>query len=41
MDYAASAVRSLADLEALYGEPVPASLVKETDRIIPEYRRFV
>ncbi len=34
-------ITSLADLEALYGEPNPASLLKETDRITPEYRAFV
>ncbi len=34
-------ITSLADLEALYGEPNSASLLKETDRITPEYRAFV
>lgn len=30
-----------AELEALYGEPSEASLLKETDRVIPEYRAFI
>jgi PPOX class probable FMN-dependent enzyme len=34
-------VTSLADLEALYGKPVEASLVKETDRIVPTYRALI
>ena len=34
-------VSSLDQLTALYGEPNPASLLKETDRLIPEYRAFV
>jgi hypothetical protein len=34
-------VTSLADLESLYGEIAPASLLKETDRITPEYRAFI
>jgi PPOX class probable FMN-dependent enzyme len=34
-------ITSLADLEALYGEPNPASLLKETDRVTPEYRAFI
>ncbi len=32
---------SIAELEALYGEPSEASILKETDRIIPEYRAFI
>ncbi len=35
------AITTLADLEALYGEPAEASLLKETDRVIPEYRAFI
>jgi PPOX class probable FMN-dependent enzyme len=34
-------VTSLSQLDALYGEPAPASLIKETDRITPEYRAFI
>ena len=34
-------VTSLDQLETLYGEPNPASLLKETDRLTPEYRAFV
>jgi PPOX class probable FMN-dependent enzyme len=34
-------VTDLADLEALYGEVNEASRLKETDRIIPEYRAFI
>ncbi len=34
-------ITSLVDLEALYGEPNPASLLKETDRVTPEYRAFI
>ena len=34
-------VTSIPELEALYGEVNEASLVKETDRIVPEYRAFV
>lgn len=36
-----AAISSLAELEALYGEPAEASLLKETDRIIPEYRALI
>lgn len=34
-------IARLADLEALYGEVNEASRVKETDRIIPEYRGLI
>lgn len=36
-----SIVRSVEELAALYGEPGEASLVKELDRIIPEYAAFI
>lgn len=32
---------TLSDLEALYGEVGEASIVKETDRVTPEYRAYV
>lgn len=34
-------ITDLADLEALYGAPVEASILKETDRVIPEYRALI
>ena len=34
-------VTSEADLEALYGQPGEASLLKVADRITPQYRRFL
>jgi len=34
-------ISSIADLEALYGQPAEASILKETDRIVPEYRAFI
>ncbi|MCB5174767.1 pyridoxamine 5'-phosphate oxidase family protein [Microvirga lenta] len=34
-------VTTLADLEALYGEPPEASLVKEADRVVPVYRALI
>jgi uncharacterized protein len=34
-------ISSLAELEALYDQPSEASLLKETDRIIPEYRALI
>lgn len=34
-------ITHLADLEALYGGAVEASLVKETDRVVPVYRAFI
>ena len=33
-------IRSVEELEALYGRPVEASTVKEVDRITPHYRRL-
>ena len=38
---APSVITSVAELQALYGQPVEASLVKEVDVITPEYRRFI
>jgi PPOX class probable FMN-dependent enzyme len=34
-------ITSLSDLEALYGEVNKASLLKETDRLVPEYRALI
>ncbi len=34
-------VTTAEELDALYGEPVGASLIKEMDRIIPAYRAFI
>jgi PPOX class probable FMN-dependent enzyme len=34
-------ISSIAELEALYGQPAEASLLKEVDRIVPEYRAFI
>jgi PPOX class probable FMN-dependent enzyme len=34
-------ITDLAVLESLYGEPVGASIVKETDRVIPAYRALI
>ena len=34
-------ITTIADLEALYGQPGEAALVKETDRIIPEYAALI
>ena len=34
-------ITSLRELEALYGEVNKASLLKETDRVVPEYRAFI
>ena len=36
-----SVIRSVEELEALYGRPVEASIVKEVDRITPDYRRLI
>jgi len=36
-----SIIRTVEQLEALYGHPGDASLVKEIDRIIPEYAAFI
>lgn len=38
---ATSLLRTLADLEAVYGEPVRGSLMKEIDHLSPHYRAFV
>jgi uncharacterized protein len=34
-------ISSLEQLQAIYGQPVEASLVKEVDRITPEYRALI
>ena len=34
-------ITTLAELEAIYGTPVETALVKEKDRIIPEYRALI
>jgi PPOX class probable FMN-dependent enzyme len=34
-------ISSLAELEALYGKPAEASLVKETQHVTPHYRAFI
>jgi PPOX class probable FMN-dependent enzyme len=34
-------ITSIGELEALYGEVNKASLLKETDRVVPEYRAFI
>jgi uncharacterized protein len=34
-------ISSLAELEALYDRPAEASFLKETDRVIPEYRALI
>ncbi len=34
-------IRSIADLEALYGQPLATSLAKETDHLTAHYRAFV
>jgi PPOX class probable FMN-dependent enzyme len=34
-------ITNLAELEALYDQPSEASLLKEMDRVIPEYRAFI
>jgi len=36
-----STIATLADLEALYDQPGDASLVKETDRIVPAYQAMI
>jgi len=36
-----STITTIAELEALYGEVNKGSLLKETDRIVPEYRAFI
>src|SRR5262245_75743 len=34
-------IKTIAELEAIYGEPMEASIVKEVDHITPHYRRFI
>ncbi|MXQ11859.1 pyridoxamine 5'-phosphate oxidase family protein [Microvirga makkahensis] len=34
-------ISSIAELEALYGQPAEASILKEASRIVPEYRAFI
>jgi PPOX class probable FMN-dependent enzyme len=34
-------ITNIPDLEALYGEVNKGSLLKETDRVVPEYRAFI
>ncbi len=34
-------ITKLAELEAIYGPPLEAAIVKEVDRIIPHYRAFI
>jgi PPOX class probable FMN-dependent enzyme len=34
-------ITTVADLETLYGEVNKGSLMKETDRVVPEYRAFI
>jgi len=34
-------ITTLSELEALYGEINKSSLLKETDRVVPEYRAFI
>ena len=34
-------ITTLAELEAIYGTPIETALVKEKDRIIPEYRALI
>lgn len=36
-----SDIRSIEELESLYGQPGETSLVKELDRLIPEYAAFI
>ncbi|MGD1879799.1 MAG: pyridoxamine 5'-phosphate oxidase family protein [Kiloniellaceae bacterium] len=36
-----STIKTVEDLEAIYGQPGETSLVKEADRITPQYRRFI
>jgi predicted pyridoxine 5'-phosphate oxidase superfamily flavin-nucleotide-binding protein len=37
----AHTITSISELEALYGEINKASLLKEADRIVPEYRALI
>jgi PPOX class probable FMN-dependent enzyme len=41
VDYSAATVTSIAELDALYGPAVEASIVKEANWVTPEYQRFV
>jgi uncharacterized protein len=34
-------ISTISDLEALYGEPLEASIAKETDRVVPVYRALI
>jgi PPOX class probable FMN-dependent enzyme len=34
-------IKSVSDLEALYGEPLEASIAKETDQVVPVYRALI
>ena len=34
-------IETIEQLEALYGEPVPAAILKETDRITPHYAAYI
>jgi len=34
-------IETIEQLEALYGEPVPAAVLKETDRITPHYAAYI
>jgi uncharacterized protein len=34
-------ISTISDLEALYGEPLQASIAKETDRVVPVYRALI
>ena len=36
-----STISTVAELEALYGEPVEAAIVKEIDHVSPHYRAFI
>ena len=36
-----SRIASIEQLEAIYGQPMETSLVKEVDRLTPEYRRLI
>ncbi|HHG89888.1 MAG TPA: pyridoxamine 5'-phosphate oxidase family protein [Devosia sp.] len=36
-----AAITDIAELEAIYGEPAQAAIIKVTDHITPTYRRFI
>ena len=40
-DAAMTAIETIEQLDAIYGQPVEASIVKETDRVTPEYRAYI